>query len=102
MLKRALRLLRVYHHIKQVDLAKRLNISNSYLSEIESGKKSPTIDLVEKYSEVFSIPVSSIMLFSEKLNTNNRHGYNLRFSAAEKILRLLEWIEDSSNVGDHV
>jgi len=42
MLHRALRLLRTYHQMSQIELAKRLGISNSYLSELEKeGPKNP-------------------------------------------------------------
>ncbi len=101
MLHRALRLLRTYHQITQVDLAKRLGISNSYLSEIESGIKTPGIDLLEKYAEVFKMPVSSIMLFSETMGETRKPGAKLRVSAADKILRLLEWLEERDAVHKH-
>ena len=39
MLSDALRLIRVFHDLKQQDLADRLEISKSYLSEIENGQK---------------------------------------------------------------
>jgi transcriptional regulator with XRE-family HTH domain len=94
MLNRALRLLRTYHQLTQVDLAKRLSISNSYLSEIESGDKSPGLELLNKYSDIFKMPVSSILLFSESLAGEGKHGGTLRVGAAEKILRLLEWLEE--------
>ena len=98
MLNRALKLLRTYHQLTQVELAKRLSISNSYLSEIETGVKTPGIDLLEKYAEIFKMPVSSIMLFSEKMSGEEKTGERLRVAAAEKILRLLEWIDERESV----
>lgn len=98
MLNRALKLLRTYHQLKQVELAKRLDIGNSYLSEIENGLKTPSIDLLKKYSEVFKIPVSSIILFSEKIEEPQRLSEKLRVAAADKILRLLEWIDERDAV----
>lgn len=94
MLNRALRLLRTYHQLTQVELAKRLGISNSYLSEIESGDKTPQLDLLEKYSEIFKMPTSSIVLFSESMGGERPRGSKLRIGAADKILRLLEWLEE--------
>lgn len=98
MLNRALKLLRTYHQLKQVELAKRLDIGNSYLSEIENGLKTPSIDLLQKYSEIFKIPVSSIILFSEKIEEPQRSSEKLRVAAADKILRLLEWIDERDAV----
>ena len=99
MLRRALRLLRTYHQISQIDLAKRLGISNSYLSELEKGNgKEPSLDLLSKYAEIFKMPVASILLFSEQIDAGMRPGAKLRVAAADKILRLLEWLEERENV----
>ena len=98
MLYRALKMLRSYHQFKQIDLAKKLGISNSYLSEIESGEKTISIELLEKYSEIFDIPVSSIMLFSEQIDNNQKPGSKLKVAAANKILRLLEWIDERKSI----
>lgn len=97
MLYRALKLLRAFHQLSQVELAKRLGISNSYLSEIESGSKSPNLELLEQYSSVFKLPVSSILLFSEQLGEATP-GNRLRVKAADKVLRLLEWVAEKEAI----
>lgn len=94
MLYRALKLLRRFHQLTQTELARRLDISNSYLSEIESGAKKPGIELLEKYAEVFKMPVSSILLFAERLESDTRPSEKIRVAAADKILRMLEWVSD--------
>ena len=99
MLHRALRLLRTYHQFSQIELAKSLGISNSYLSELEKGDgKEPSIELLSKYADIFKMPVSSILLFSEQIDSGMRPGAKLRVVAADKILKLLEWLEDRDNV----
>ena len=60
--------------------------------------KTPVVDLLEKYAEVFKMPVSSIMLFSETMNSDRTAGDKLRIAAADKILRLLEWIDERESV----
>lgn len=93
MLSEALRLLRVFHDTKQVTLCSELGISRSYLSEIESGKKKPTIDIVNKYADFFQISPSSIMLFSEKMDPDLSHSNELnRIKAVQKILAAMSWI----------
>ena len=94
MLNQALKLLRTYHQFTQIELAKRLGISNSYLSELEKGDKTPGLDLLMKYSEIFKMPVSSILLFSETIQDKHNPGAKLRVVAADKILRLLEWLQE--------
>lgn len=99
MLHRALKLLRSFHQISQKDLANKLEISNSYLSGIESGDKKPGMELLEKYAEIFNMPVSSILLFSEQLKEDKRTSEKIRVVAADKILRMLEWISDRNAIG---
>ena len=68
----ALRLMRVFHDMSQANLVDKLGISKSYLSEIEKGeKKKVTLDLLERYSHVFNIPVSSLMFFAEQVDQGN-------------------------------
>jgi transcriptional regulator with XRE-family HTH domain len=94
MLHKALRHLRRYHQMTQEQLASRLEISNNYLSEIESGKKAHalTVDLLERYSKVFDVPVSSLMLFSEQLDSNRR-SEKVRVAIASKVLKVMDWID---------
>ncbi len=100
MLHRALRLLRTYHHLSQTELAKRLGISNSYLSEIESdaSDKSPSVALLEKYAEIFKMPVSTILLFSERLESDRSAASKVRVVAADKVLKILEWLEEQDAI----
>jgi transcriptional regulator with XRE-family HTH domain len=97
MLNRALKLLRTFHQLSQVELAKRLGISNSYLSELESGTKSPSVEILEQYSTTFKLPLSSILLFSEQLESATP-GNKLRVKAADKVLRLLEWVAEKEAI----
>lgn len=100
MLNRALKLLRTYHQLKQVELARLLGVSSSYLSEIESGLKTPGLDLLNKYAEIFKMPTSSILLFSERISGDAKVGEKIRVAAADKILRLLEWIEEKDSINN--
>ncbi len=89
MIGQALRLIRQYHNKSQKQLASSLEISPSYLSEIESNKKSVSVEILQKYSELFSIPVSSIMFFSENLNNTP-----IKNHIAQKALNILEWVNN--------
>ncbi len=99
MLNKALRLVRIFHDQSQGKLAKRLGISSSYLSEVESGSKNATIELLSKYADVFNIPPSSLLLFSERLESDD-FSEKVRVTVAGKIVRMLEWLatkEESDN-----
>lgn len=91
-LSEALRLLRTYHDISQSALASQLEISRSYLSEIESGKKQPSLDLIKKYSDHFSIPVSTILLFSETVEAGD-FAEKVRKISTSTVITLLSWAE---------
>ena len=69
-LSEALRLIRVFNDLSQKDLAEKLDISRSYLSELEKGHKDPSMTIVQKYGEFFNIKPSAILFFSEKLGKN--------------------------------
>lgn len=95
MLNEALRLIRVYHDISQSQLCAELGVSNSYLSEIESGKKQPSLDLLNRYSERFDIPVSSLLFFAENMG-HPKVGDKVRVGVARKIVSLLKWVEQKN------
>jgi transcriptional regulator with XRE-family HTH domain len=90
----SLKLVRIYHNFSQSDACTRLDISRSYLSELESGKKKPSLEVLEKYSAVFNIPVSSILILSEHSQiSSEKKSY-----VAKKMRRMLEWIDDTLTV----
>jgi len=70
MIGEALKMFRTIHGHKAKELAELLEISPSYLSEIETGKKKPSYELLEKYSEVFDIKLSALIVFSEDYHEN--------------------------------
>lgn len=63
----ALRIVRLYWGKTQAELAITLGVSQSYISEIEKGKREVTLDLLSRYSLELKIPMSSLMLFAEKV-----------------------------------
>ncbi|PNK60164.1 helix-turn-helix domain-containing protein [Psychrobacter sp. FDAARGOS_221] len=91
MLNDALKKIRLFHNMKQNELSQQLNISNSYLSEIESGKKPPSIELLQSYATVFDIPVSSLLYFSEQLENEGKISKSFRIKSAGFVLKLLDW-----------
>jgi len=92
MIGEALRLIRVFHDLKQFELADRLKVSKSHISEIENGNKTPSLELIEKYSEEFNIPISAIMFFAEQI-PNAKRGQKARTKIASTVLDLLSFIE---------
>ena len=95
MINDALRLIRVFHDLRQKELAEKLGIAASHLSEIEHGKKQPTLQLLEAYAAEFKMPVSSILFFSEQMNDGRAE--RIRTQVSKKVIALLEFIAARSN-----
>lgn len=97
----ALRLLRSYHDISQTKLAAELGISRSYLCEIESGKKQPSLDLLKMYASEFSMPLSAILMFSESVE-GGPLSERARRASVGAALKLLNWVDSRKNAGKAV
>ena len=95
MLGEALRLIRVFHDLKQNELARQLGVSQSHLSDIERGEKTPSQELVSKYAELFELPVSSIWFFDEQLASGPSKSTidRARGVIADKVLDFLRIVE---------
>lgn len=89
---RALKTMRQYHRLSQADLAEQIGISRSYLNEIERNKKDPSLEVLGRYADRFDVPMSSLILFAER--ANDSHFDRARVFAADKVLKMLEWISD--------
>ncbi len=99
MLHKALRIIRVFEGITQSQASEKLGISQSYISEIERGDKVPTLEIISKYSDVFGIPASAILLFSESIDSNSS-SEKARTLVAGKVLDLMEFLEGRSRRTD--
>jgi transcriptional regulator with XRE-family HTH domain len=97
MIHRALKAIRQFHGLTQTDLASQMGLSKSYLSEIEGGKKPPSIALLEKYSETFDIPVSSLVFFSEVIGKEGKVPQKFRMVFATKILQIMDWLNNKND-----
>lgn len=65
--------------LKQKDLAINCEISQTYLSQIESGTKTPSLEVLEKISEGLSIPfpiLSFLSLDESLISEEKKTAYN--------------------------
>ena len=91
MINETLRLVRVFHDLRQKELAGLLGVSPSHLNEIESGKKQVSIELLQKYAAHFQIPASTLLYFAERQDQSGRTtGVH---PVAGKAVKLLSWLE---------
>nr|WP_304341027.1 helix-turn-helix transcriptional regulator [Clostridioides mangenotii] len=52
---------RMKKKIKQIELAKKVGISNTFLSDIEVGRSNPSIDTLRKIAEVLEVSYSELL-----------------------------------------
>lgn len=84
--------LREHKNYKLSQLAKECGISAGYLSDIEKNiKKNPTLDVLNKISEVLGVPLNELLSTEEKLN--------LMTASMKKINKMAK---DASNYSDMV
>lgn len=89
MINEALRLLRLYCRYSQAEMADRLSVAQSMVSEVERGRKNVTMDLLEAYSRAVDIRMSQLLFFAEEIEGEPiaRRG---QLIVAEKVLQLLD------------
>ena len=65
------------------------------MSEIESGQKTPSLVLLERYGKVFEVPVSSILFLAENIDCQQK---NRKALVSLKVLALLRFVAQRSGV----
>lgn len=95
-----LKLLRIFFGYKSVEMAKKLNISQSFLSEIENGKKNATLELLNQYSKVLNIKVSTIVLLSESLEDDQNSKKDIKHNIAGIGMKVLRILKENGELDD--
>lgn len=90
MLHKALKLIRVFHHLSIEELADKLDCSPNVIIQLEKGILPPNQSVIACYSELFDIPVENILFFDWKTNS----GIGLKI--ASFILSIMEFIAQKS------
>lgn len=80
--------LRLIYGYKAAELSQQIDISASYLSEIEHGSKIPTLDLLQKFATVYGVKLSSLILISEEYTDMLDKGKSEQF-IRRKMLNLI-------------
>ena len=88
---------RAIYGYKASEMSELLQISKSYLSEIENNKKQPSLDLLKKYSDIYGMKLSSLILLSEsyeEANNNNKSDKFIRNMLIKLIEKMTPDIEE--------
>jgi transcriptional regulator with XRE-family HTH domain len=101
MINEALRLVRLYWGFSQTELAERLSISQSMISEIERGTKPASMDILERYSKNLGIRLSQLIFFAEELEGQPlaKRGRMIIASHVLELLRMMapQELTDATN-----
>lgn len=95
-----LKLLRIFFGYKSVEMAKKLNISQSFLSEVENGKKNATLELLNQYSKVLNIKVSTIVLLAESLENDKSSKKDIKHNLAGIGMKVLKILKENGELDD--
>jgi transcriptional regulator with XRE-family HTH domain len=79
---RMLKWLRTSEDLTKTELSERIPVSLTYISEIETGKKTPSLKVIGYYGEYFNIRTSSLIYLAEETITDS--DSNLLFKILEK------------------
>lgn len=81
-----LRLLRIANDLTIKEMANKMSVSSAYISAIERGKRKPSDNIIDKYSEVLNVSKTTISFFDEE-NKNHNHAFQtLLFKILQKIV----------------
>lgn len=78
-----IRRLRNSHEWTQVYLADCLEITTSFLNMIESGKRGMSLDLIEKISDLFGVPVASLFIDVMESSSGKNYLRNAELNSLE-------------------
>jgi len=80
------------------EMSKNLEISPSYFSEIENNRKQPTLELLNRFSKIFDIRLSSLILLSENLDEEDGKKGNI--IARNMMLHLIDDMSKKARESD--
>lgn len=67
---RQIQMLRVQHNMTQKELADKINSSQNYLSDVETGKKKPSLDYYMTIANYFNVSLDHIFVDSLNMKKN--------------------------------
>ncbi|MDR0883859.1 MAG: helix-turn-helix domain-containing protein [Oscillospiraceae bacterium] len=85
---RVLRGLRIALDLSAKDLAAKMGVSPTFISDVEAGRKKPSLELIDKYSKALDISRAKLMYFDEEAEKQNYNHQKILLTILEKICEL--------------
>ena len=80
MLSFTLKLIRIANDLKSTEAAKKCGVSPTYISEIETGVKTPSFVMLKKIADAYNVSPSKLLWFEEEISEkklNYQQGLHL-------------------------
>ena len=87
---KSIRALRIIHDLKQKEFAERIGVSISYLCEIEKGKNTPSIHVVQKISNSFGIPIHTLFILEQPIKNISEDAWKGLPEVIQLIIKIRE------------
>lgn len=84
----AIKSIRSIYDMRSKELAQNLDISPSYLSEIETGRKTISFQLLTKFSQYFKLKPSTVILIAESI-TEMKETNESKIDSQNKIMKII-------------
>ncbi len=97
MIGQALKTIRGVYGFKAKEVAEQLGISAGYLSDIEAEKKTPSLEILKLFGDLYNIRMSTIMYLSEEIPADSENGES-RNKVRDKVLRTIRILGKNSIV----
>lgn len=84
-----LKLLRIANDMSVKELADKMEVSSTYITEVEANNKNPSLNTLAKFSEALGVSKSTILYFDEE---GSKHDYNYQ----QLLLKILQAITEKN------
>lgn len=95
---KALKLCRTQKGISKTELAQKSDLSVSYLSLLEQGKRDPNLSTIDKLCKALNIPSSIFMFLASDVNELNGISKELAEKLSLTALQLMEADANETNI----
>lgn len=83
---KVLRLLKIARGFSSKELAEKMNVSSTFISEVESDSKKPSLEMLSKYAAALEIRRSTILYFDEEMSGKKYKYTQLLYEILKRIV----------------
>ena len=85
-----LKSLRIIRDLTVKELAEKIDSTSSYICDVESNRKRPSLDMLEKYSKALEVNRSTLLFFDEQ-------GKQYNYNHQKMLLTILQLLEQNNS-----